>query len=408
MPNDIQRIAIIGGGPSGLIAAQFLSALKRYDIHLYEQKPSVGRKFLIAGRGGLNLTHSEDSFQFRKRYGWAEAFLTPHLSRFTPTDLRTWADDLGIETFVGSSGRVFPKEMKSTALMRAWTKKLTNDGVTFHLRHSFQGFNDQMQPILENKDGQRHSVQADAILFALGGSSYPHLGATGHWTAGFQDKDISLSPFRPMNCGFDISWSDHMSRFEGEPLKNIGLTLNEETARGDAVLTQYGLEGGAVYALSRSLVVAIDTMGHAIPSLDLRPDLTLEEIANRLSVARGKQSLSSFLRKRLKFSNLETALLNELGGRPLPLDPGSLATLIKALPVKVNTPRPISQAISTSGGIQMDEFDDQLMIKRYPGLFAAGEMIDWDAPTGGYLLQACFSTGIAAARGIENWLRSLT
>ncbi len=395
---------IIGGGPAGLIAAQFLSALNKYDIHLYEQKASVGRKFLIAGRGGLNLTHSEDATLFNNRYGLAEEFLTPHLSRFTPDDLRSWAADLGIETFIGSSGRVFPKEMKATNLMRAWTKKLAAQGVTFHLRHSFTGIDKDGQLCITDQTGATIPAQADVCLFALGGASYSHLGSDGLWTSPLAKQGISLVPFRPMNCGFDVSWSAHMLKFEGKPLKNIGFSLGSECARGDAVLTRYGLEGGVVYALSRSLVVALDQANATLPSLDLRPDLSATDIATRLATSRSKQSLTNYLRKRLKFSPLEVALLRELTGNAPSADPMSLAKQIKSLPVPVNTARPLSQAISTSGGIQMTELDDQLMLLKHPGWFAAGEMIDWDAPTGGYLLQACFSTGIAAAKGIESWL----
>ncbi|MEP3245041.1 MAG: TIGR03862 family flavoprotein [Sneathiella sp.] len=404
MTDHKKRIAIIGGGPAGLIAAQFLSALNKYDIHLYEQKASVGRKFLIAGRGGLNLTHSEDATLFNNRYGWAEAFLTPYLSRFTPNDLRAWAADLGIETFVGSSGRVFPREMKATNLMRAWTKKLTADGVTFHLRQTFTAIDKDNRPCFTDQTGEEASINADAYLFALGGASYPHLGADGRWSSPLEKQGIALSPFKPMNCGFDVSWSSHILKFEGQPLKNIAFSLGPEIARGDAVLTRYGLEGGVIYALSRSLVLSLDQGGTTCPVLDLRPDLSATEISERLTASRGKQSMPNYLRKRLKFSPIETALLRELTGNVIASNPIALAKQIKALPVTVNTSRPISQAISTSGGILMTELDDQLMLRKHPGWFAAGEMIDWDAPTGGYLLQACFSTGIAAAKGMENWL----
>lgn len=404
MSEQLKKIALIGGGPSGLIAAQFLAALNKYEIHLYEQKGSVGRKFLIAGRGGLNLTHTEDTLLFNKRYGLAEDFLTPHLTRFSPEDLRNWARELGIETFVGSSGRVFPKEMKSTALMRAWTKKLTNDGVHFHLRHSFEGIDQNGQPVFKDKDGAVHETEYDAVLLGLGGASYPHLGATASWVEPLQNRDVKINPFRPVNCGFNIHWSNHLLKFEGAPLKNVSLTMDLETSRGDAVITQYGIEGGLLYSLSRSLVIAVGHPDGAVPLLDFRPDLSFETILEKLSAPRGKQSLSSFLRKKLKFSSLETALLHEFTTGPVPTDPTLLAELIKALPVRLDSPRPLEQAISSSGGIDLSELDEMLMLRKCPGWFAAGEMIDWDAPTGGYLLQACFSTGIAAAKGIERWL----
>lgn len=404
MSDQLKKIALIGGGPSGLIAAQFLAALNRFEIHLYEQKASVGRKFLIAGRGGLNLTHTEDTLLFNKRYGVAEDFLTPHLTSFSPDNLRTWAQELGIDTFVGSSGRVFPKEMKSTALMRSWTKKLTNDGVHFHLRHSFEGINQKGQPIFKDKDDLIHETAFDAVLLGLGGASYPHLGATASWVELLESQGVKINPFRPVNCGFNIRWSDHLLKFEGEPLKNVSLTMDFETSRGDAVITQYGMEGGLLYALSRSLVIAVGSPERAVPLLDFRPDMPFDKLLEKLSSPRGKQSLSSFLRKKLKFSPLETALLHEFTPGPVPTDPTLLAELIKALPVRIDSPRPLEQAISSSGGIDLSEFDDMLMLNKCPGWFAAGEMIDWDAPTGGYLLQACFSTGIAAAKGIERWL----
>ncbi|MCG8493291.1 MAG: TIGR03862 family flavoprotein [Sneathiellales bacterium] len=404
MSEQIKKIALIGGGPSGLIAAQFLAALNKYEIHLYEQKSSVGRKFLIAGRGGLNLTHTEDTLLFNKRYGTAEDFLTPHLSGFTPEDLRNWAQELGIDTFVGSSGRVFPKEMKSTALMRAWTTKLSQAGVHFHLRYSFEGFGDQGQPLFRDKNGDIHETQFDAVLLGLGGASYPHLGATASWVTPLEERGVKVNPFRPVNCGFNIRWSDHLLKHEGAPLKNVSLTMDFETSRGDAVITQYGIEGGLLYSLSRSLVIAVGQPEGAAPLLDFRPDMPFETVLEKLSAPRGKQSLSSFLRKKLKFSALETALLHEFTPGPVPADPPLLAELIKGLPIRLDSPRPLEQAISSSGGIDLSEFDDMLMLKKCPGWFAAGEMIDWDAPTGGYLLQACFSTGIAAAKGIERWL----
>ncbi|WP_169544987.1 TIGR03862 family flavoprotein [Sneathiella aquimaris] len=403
METERKQVTIIGGGPSGLIAAQFLSRFKDLHIHLYEHKASVGRKFLIAGRGGLNLTHSEQAAVFKTRYGSAERFLSPSLKDFSPEDLQNWAAELGVETFTGSSGRIFPREMKSTNLMRAWTKSLVEAGVEVHLKHAFSGFDDQGNVIVEN-DGKVRSVSSNAVLFAMGGASYPHLGATAAWVPTFEKENINVTPFRPMNTGFDIRWSSFLLKYEGSALKNIRFTFKEETARGDAMITRYGIEGGAVYALSRSLVSAIEDTGSASLLLDLRPDLSRDELATRLSVPRKKQTLSSFLRKRLKLSPLEIALLNEFGDDIRTASPEAIAHLIKSLPLPLTNYQPLKKAISASGGVALNQFNEDLMLVQRPGWFVAGEMIDWDAPTGGYLLQACFSTGMKAAKGIKKWL----
>ncbi|MEH6477973.1 MAG: TIGR03862 family flavoprotein [Sneathiella sp.] len=405
MTNERQKVGIIGGGPAGLIAAQRLRETTDCDVHVYEQKPSVGRKFLIAGRGGLNLTHSENITDFLKKYGDEEEFLTPFINAFTPDDLREWAHKLGIETFVGSSGRVFPSQMKSTALMRAWTKHLTEMGVHFHLHHSFVGFDEAGSPVIENKDGDLAPINADAVLFTTGGASYPHLGATGEWAEALNSRHIETTPFQAINCGFNVSWSHYLSdKFAGQPLKNIEISLDDETSHGDLIVTNYGLEGGTIYSISRAINVALATNNAATIYLDLKPNLSMDQIALKLSQSRKKQSLSNFLRKQLKLTALEIGLIHELCDKRDVQDVKLLANKIKALPIEIQSARPIDRAISTMGGIKTSEFDEHLMLKKQPGWFAAGEMIDWDAPTGGYLLQACFSTGVAAANGITRWL----
>lgn len=393
------EVAIIGGGPAGLIAAEALGRAG-LAITVYDQMPSVGRKLLMAGRGGLNLTHSEDFGRFLTRYAEAQPRLQPLIEAFRPEDLRAWCEGLGQETFVGSSGRVFPKAFKASPLLRAWLSRLEQLGVRFALRHRWQGWDEDGQLVFTAASGQTVRVRPAATILALGGASWPRLGSDGSWVELLSQRGIAISPLRPANMGFTLAWSDLMrSRFEGEPLKRIALTFEGTTVRGEAVVTADGIEGGAVYALSARLRDAIERTGAAILRLDLRPDLAEEALAKRLSAPRKGQSASTFLRKAAGLAPVGMALLREASPL-LPSEPAALARLIKAVPLTLTGTKSLDRAISSAGGIPFGEVDDHLMLRRMPGVFVAGEMLDWEAPTGGFLLQAAFATGIAAARGV--------
>ncbi|MFC4175615.1 NAD(P)/FAD-dependent oxidoreductase [Microvirga sp. GCM10011540] len=392
------QVAVIGGGPAGLIAAEVLGQ-SGVSATVYDQMPSVGRKFLMAGRGGLNLTHSEDFERFAARYAEAQPHLRPLLEAFGPEDLRDWCEGLGQETFVGSSGRVFPKAFKASPLLRAWLSRLDALGVRLALRHRWQGWDEAGRLVFTDPAGEILRVTPDATVLALGGASWPRLGSDGAWTSPLEAAGIAVMPLRPANMGFTLAWSEVMrSRFEGEPLKRIALTFGDVTIRGEAVVTAEGIEGGAVYALSARLRDAIEKQGHATLMVDLRPDLPAEALAARLGATRRGQSASTFLRKAAGLSPVGVALLRE--ARPaLPERAEDLARLIKAVPLALTGTKSLERAISSAGGIPFGEVDEHLMLRRKPGVFVAGEMLDWEAPTGGYLLQATFATGIAAARG---------
>lgn len=393
-------IAIIGGGPAGLIAAEHL-ARAGHGVHVFERMPTLGRKFLMAGRGGLNLTHSEARDRFDTRYREAAAWLKPCIDAFTPADLRVWADGLEAETFVGSSGRVFPKAMKASPLLRAWRARLEGLGVVFHLRHRWSGWNGDAL-VFETGESADLRVEPRATLLALGGASWPRLGSDAAWVPWLSQAGVEVATFQASNCGVEIAWSEHLkSRFAGQPLKTIGLTIGKETVKGEAMIAAYGLEGGAVYALSGPLRRALAS-GPARIELDLRPNQTIEQLAARVSQARAGQSLPTLLKKTLKLSAQAAALVFESGD--VPREPGALARRIKAIPLKVTAQRGLERAISSAGGIRQEALTETLMLRVRPGVFAAGEMLDWDAPTGGYLLQASFATGMTAARGIEAWL----
>ncbi len=390
-------IAVIGAGPAGLAAAEVLSA-GGAGVTVYDRMPSVGRKFLMAGRGGLNLTHSEPFEAFAARYGGAAPALKPILESFPPPALVAWAHGLGQETFVGSSGRVFPKAMKASPLLRAWLARLREQGVRFRLRRDWQGWTEAGALRFLGPDGGE-TAAPDAAVLALGGASWPRLGADGNWVSLLMHKGVVVTPLRSANAGFDIAWSKlFRERFAGQPLKNLRLGFREHAARGDAVITAYGMEGGALYALSAVLRDAIAADGGAALHIDLRPDVSREQLAARLNRPRGKDSLSNFLRKALNLSPLEINLLREAGA--IPNDADALVARIKALPLTLTGMQGLARAISTAGGIAFEAADADLMLKALPGVYAVGEMLDWEAPTGGYLLQACFATGRFAAHAI--------
>lgn len=386
-------VAVIGGGPAGLFAAETLAAAG-CAVTVYDRMPSVGRKLLMAGRGGLNLTHSEGLDVFAARYGAAAERLRPMLEAFPPAALVAWAEGLGQPTFVGSSGRVFPRALKASPLLRAWLARLAGLGVTIRPRHEWLGWTADGGLRFHTPGGEVIATP-DATVLALGGASWPKLGSDGSW-AGLL---AGVAPFRPANMGFDLAWSPVMRRFAGEPLKGIALTFRGLTLRGEAVIADYGIEGGVVYALSAPLRDAVEAEGSAVVELDLRPNLAVAELAVRLGRPRGGQSLSNHLRKALRLSPLEINLLREAHGKDLPTDPAALAAAIKAAPLRLTGVQPLARAISSAGGVTLCAVDDVLMLRDRPGVFVAGEMLDWEAPTGGYLLQASFATGLAAAKG---------
>lgn len=391
--------AIVGGGPAGLVAAEVL-ARAGVAVTVYDRMPSVGRKFLMAGRGGLNLTHSEEFERFVSRYAEAQPHLRPLIEAFRPEDLRAWCEGLGQETFVGSSGRVFPKAFKASPLLRAWLQRLEGLGVRFALRHRWQGWDDEGRLIFTDAAGEPVRARPDPTILALGGASWPRLGSDGSWADLLAQRGIAVSALRPANMGFLCPWSEIMrSRFAGEPLKRIALTFAGTTVKGEAIVTQDGIEGGAVYALSAKLRDAIDETGSALLHIDLRPDLSHETLLKKLAAPRKGQSASTFLRKSAGLSPVGIALLRE-ASPALPVEPEPLARLIKAVPLRLTGTKSLDRAISSAGGVPFSELDEHLMLRRLPGVFVAGEMLDWEAPTGGYLLQATFATGIAAARGV--------
>lgn len=390
-----KAVAVVGGGPAGLFAAERLAAAG-CAVTVYERMPSPARKFLMAGRGGLNLTHSEDFEAFVGRYGAAAARMRPYLERFPPAALVAWAAGLGQPTFVGSSGRVFPRALKASPLLRAWLARLAELGVTIRSRHEWRGWTADGALAFHTPQGET-AVRADAVVLALGGASWPRLGTDGDWA---EHLVPDVAPFRPANMGFDVAWSPVMEGFAGTPLKGIALAFGGRTVRGEAMVTRYGLEGGALYALSAPLRDAIEAQGSATLQIDLRPDMELDDVARRLARPRGAQSLSNHLRKALKLSPVETNLLREAHGKDLPAEPDALARAIKAAPIRLTGVQGLARAISSAGGVRLDAVDARLMLKARPGVFVAGEMLDWEAPTGGYLLQASFATGLAAAEGV--------
>lgn len=403
----MKSIAIIGGGPAGLIAAEKL-AEAGHRVTVYERMPSVARKFLMAGRGGLNLTHSEDFEPFVARYGGASEWLMPLIQRFSPDDMGVWANSLGAETFIGSSGRVFPDAMKASPLLRAWLTRLEGLKVEFRLRHTWMGWDETGALVFETPDGPLQA-KPDATILALGGASWPRLGPDGGWVKLLEAKGVEITPLQPSNCGVLCDWSEHLlARHVGEPLKRVVLAIGGQEAIGEMVITRKGLEGGVIYALSGAIREVL-AAGPGTFMADLRPDLPQHAIADRLGMSRKGDSLANRLRKGAGLSSGAIGLLQEHaaknGIRLAEMAPNALARQIKALPLSFHGLSGLERAISTAGGVSRVACDDHLMLKILPGVFVAGEMLDWDAPTGGYLLQASFATGIAAAIGAMEWLK---
>ena len=416
-------VAVIGGGPAGLMAAEVIRG-KGVEVHLYESMPSAGRKFLVAGKGGLNLTHSEPFDQFLASYRERKVEIEPWLRAFGPEEVRQWAQGLGVETFVGSSKRVFPVGMKSTPLLRAWIQRLREAGVVFHLRHTWKGWDGSGSLLFDTPAGIV-SLKTKATLLALGGASWPITGSTGAWVPILEAGGIPVAKLKPSNCGFDVNWTEHFrSRFAGSPFKTVTASFTDARDRsfhkqGEFVITRTGVEGNLIYACSALLRDEVEAHGQAVLHLDLLPDFTAEQLAEKLARPRGSRSLSSFLEKTIGLKGVKAGLLWEFlrnpdsndSGRsalsPRPPDSNDssrLVSLLKDLPINLLSPRPIEEAISSAGGVKFEALDEHLMLKSMPGFFCAGEMLDWEAPTGGYLLTACFASGRVAGQGVLDWI----
>lgn len=399
---EVRDVAIVGAGPAGLFAAEII-AQAGHRVTVYERMPSPARKLLIAGRGGLNLTHSEPLEPFLTRYGDGANGIRRAVATFPPSRLIEWANGLGAQTFIGTSGRIFPKAMKASPLVRAWLQRLAGLGVTIKTRHRWTGFSPAGELTFETPDGPL-CIKPDASLFALGGASWPKLGSDGAWSDRLQSLGIAIAPLTPANCGALVPWSDvFRSRFEGTALKRIAVSIADVSARGEAIVTASGLEGGVIYALVPHIRSLLATQKSATLTLDLKPDTDAAALAERLAHRRPKETLTNFLRKAAHLDPAAVALLRE-NSAALPAEPAALAQHIKALPIQVVGLTGMDRAISTAGGIAWTELDERLMVKRRPGMFAAGEMLDWEAPTGGYLLQGTFATAAVAANGLLLWL----
>jgi uncharacterized flavoprotein (TIGR03862 family) len=402
------RVAIIGGGPSGLMAAEVLSQAG-VKVDLYDAMPSVGRKFLMAGKGGLNITHSEPFAKLLSRFGSRQNHIKPMLDSFGPEALRTWVRDLGIETFVGSSGKVFPIDMKAAPLLRKWLHKLRIGGVNFHVRHHWLGWQDGALRF-QTPEGER-TVIADAVILALGGGSWPQLGSTGTWVPLLLQHQVPVAPLQPANCGFDVNWSElFRSRFAGQPLKSIRVSVDNPAGlkfseQGELLITSTGVEGNLIYKMSALLRDRISAMGGVTIYLDLVPGMSKKSLVDKVSQPRGKHSMANHLRKRVGISGVKAGLLRELLPKEVFNESLRLCEAIQAVPIKLVAARPIDEAISSAGGVAFEALDECLMIRTMPGVFCAGEMLDWEAPTGGYLLTACFASGHAAGLGVLAWLK---
>jgi len=406
------RVAIIGGGPAGLMAAEMLAAsnpaVNGGKIEIFDAMPSVGRKFLMAGKGGMNITHAEPLAAFIGRYGERAAQIAPLLHAFGPTQLREWIHGLGIDTFVGTSGRVFPTDMKAAPLLRAWLHHLRNQGVQFHVRHRWLGWVADGSLRFATPSG-KVEVKADAVILALGGGSWAKLGSDGSWVPMLLERGVAVAPLKPANCGFDVAWSPYFSeRFAGAPVKAVSAKHQGQVEKkGEFNITATGIEGGLIYAVAAPLRDALDRDGHAVLQLDLAPGRSLDRLTSDLARPRGRDSLANHLRRHAGIEGVKAGLLREFCPPAALTAAGSLAAAIKALSLPVTATRPLDEAISTAGGIAFEGLDENMMLRGLPGVFCAGEMLDWEAPTGGYLLTACFASGRAAGLGAGRWLDSL-
>ncbi|MDV7338366.1 TIGR03862 family flavoprotein [Terasakiella sp. A23] len=398
-----QKIAIIGGGPAGLMAAHQLTN-KDYDLHLFDAMPSLGRKFLMAGKSGMNLTHNEPLDRFLTRYHDDDGAVSHAVKNFPPEAIRQWAADLGIETFVGSSGRIFPTDFKAAPLLRSWLRHLRAGGLQTHVHHRWIGW-DQDKLVFETPDGLKKE-KFDAVLFAMGGISWPKLGSDGGWINAFDQADIPHTPFKASNCGFLKDWSDpFLQKFAGEPIKSVALKSADDWTKGDFVISKSGVEGSAIYTHSRNLRLQLEKTGHAILHLDLAADRDLATLKQALKKSRGSKSLSTHIKRVTRLNPVKIALLREILDKETFNDMDKLADAIKNLPLPLKATRPIDEAISCAGGVDFSNTDNNLMITSQPGLFLAGEMLNWDAPTGGYLLTGCFALGRQAGLGMDRWLQ---
>ena len=401
---DESKVAIVGCGPAGMMAATVLSEAG-LAVDIFEAKATAGRKFLVAGRGGLNLTHSEEAGRFAARYGSKAEIFSKLLGVFSPDDLRAWLQTLGIETFIGTSGRVFPKDAKAQDILKIWLEALGRRGVTFHYQHRWQGFSKTGGPLFLGANDELLEFSSQAILLALGGASWPQTGSDGSWTSLLTAKEVRIEPFRPANCGLEVEWSDYFrTHFSGKPLKNVLLRCGDQQATGDVMMTDHGLEGGPVYALSGSLRDLLEKSSPVPLLLDLKRDLPLPRLQEKLQQHRSKESLANFLRKTIHLTGPAYSLLREICSPEELQNTALLAERIKNLPIPITRTRPLAEAISSAGGIAFAEVNEDLMLRKLPGVFVAGEMLDWEAPTGGYLLQGAFSSGYQAALGILKWL----
>lgn len=408
------RLAIVGGGPAGLMAAEALCG-SGLSIDLYDAMPSPGRKFLMAGRGGLNISHAEPFADFCARYGNRAAAMRPWLEAFGPSAVRDWMQGLGIDSFVGSSGRVFPVGMKAAPLLRAWLHRLRAAGIRLHMRHRWLGMERQSDGDhvlhFDTPDGVQ-TIVTPAVIFALGGGSWAKLGSDGAWITPFEHAGIAVQPLRPSNCGFNCDWSHFLrEKFAGQPVKNVTAFCVDAQGRthrraGECLVTINGVEGNLIYALSAPLRDTIEATGHATLHFDLLPGMARERIVAEIARPRGARSLASHLQSRLGLRGIKAALLHECLPRETFADPEALGAAIKALPLRLRSPRPLDEAISSAGGVRLEALDSRLMIRHLPGVFCAGEMLDWEAPTGGYLLTGCLATGHAAGHGALAWLQS--